>query len=272
MNPKATDAKIIREIGEQIWNSTEQVIDLEDWCESLLKKHLPDINDWEICEVSEDVERKVRSHLKREIAHCREKGSTPRYEFSEVSNVLYRARDIRVDELKSKIRSINWRNFEYLCKHLLEINGIEGVGITKRSKEGGIDFYGLLRMHKFTQGVLLKGLEIRIIGQAKHRSADRKVGEQEVKLFAKQCCDFESGKGRGQKAVPEWFRKLKSPIVGAFITNAECTEDAYSAAKEEGIILKDGDQIAEDLVHSSELAKWFFTSKSSKSFNRGEGI
>ena len=261
MNPKAVDAKIVREIAKQIWNSHEPAIDLEDQCERLLKKHLPNISELEICEISEDVEHKVKSHLKREIAQCRERGITPRYEFSEVSNVLYRARDIRVDEIKSEIKNINWRNFEDLCKYLLEVNGIEGVGITKRSKEGGIDFYGLLRMHKFTQRILLKCLEIRIIGQAKHRFVDRKVGEPEIKLFAKQYCDFKSGKGKGQKAVPEWFRKLKSPLVGTFITNAECTEDAYTAAKEEGIILKGGDQIAEDLIHSPELAKWLSTKR-----------
>jgi len=256
MNPKAIDTKIIREIANEIWSSTEPVIDLETSCETLLKKHLPDISNREICEVSEDVERKVTSHLRRQIALCREKGITPRYEFGEVGNVLYRARLIQVDEIKSKIKNTNWKNFEDLCKHLLEINGVEGVGTIKRSKEGGIDFYGLLRMDKFIERILLKGLEVRIIGQARHWSANRKVGEAEIKLFAKQYYDFRSGKGRGQKAVPEWFRKLKSPIVGIFVTNAECTEGAYTAAKEEGIILKNGDQIAEDLIHTPELDKW----------------
>jgi len=256
MNPKAVDIKIIREIAEETWNSHELNIDLGDQCERLLKEHLPHISDWEICEASEDIERKVKFHIRREIARCSEKGITPRYEFSEVSNVLYRARDIRIDEIKSEVRNINWRSFEDLCKYLLEVNGIEGVQIKKRSKEGGIDFCGLLRMHKFTQRILLEGLEMRVIGQARHRSTDKKVGEPEIKLFAKQYYDFRSGKGRGQKAVPEWFRKLKSPVVGTFITNAECTKDAYTAAKEEGIILKGGDEIAEDLAHSPELAKW----------------
>jgi len=259
MNPKAIDAKIIREIGEQIWSSGEPVIDLEDWCESLLKKYLPDISNREICEASENVERKVASHLRKQIALCREKGITPRYEFSQVSNVLYRARDIRIDEIKCEVKNIDWRNFEDLCKYLLEVNEIEGVQIKKRSKEGGIDFCGLLRMHKFTQRILLKGLEMRVIGQARHRSTDKKVGEPEIKLFAKQYHDFRSGKGRGQKAVPDWFRKLESPVVGTFITNAECTKDAYTAAKEEGIILKGGDEIAEDLAHSPELGKWLST-------------
>jgi hypothetical protein len=184
---------------------------------------------------------------------------TPRYEFSEVSNVLYRARDIRANEIKSAIKNIKWRDFEYLCKHLLEVNGIEAE-VTKGSKEGGIDLYGLLRMNRFTQRVLLKDLEIRVIVQAKSRSADR-IGEPELKLFAKQYHDFKIGRGRGQKAVPEWFNNLKSPTVAVFLTNAECTGDAYNAAKEEGIILRDGDQIVEDLVHSPGIAKWLSTGK-----------
>ena len=259
MNPKVVEAKIIREIANQIWNSQELNIDLEDQCERLLRNHLPNISDLEICEVLEDVERKVKSRLKEEISRCREKRITPRYEFSEVGAVLYSARDIRIDEIRSKIKTIDWRNFEHLCKLVLQINGIEEAEVTRGTKEGGIDFYGLLRMHKFTQGILLSGLEIRIIGQARHRSADTKIGDPEVKLFAKQYSDFKSGMGRGQRAVPEWFKRLKSPVVAVFITNTEFTQDAYNAAKEEGIILKDGDQIAEDLFRSPRVNEWLYT-------------
>ena len=256
MNTKAVSAKVVRKIAKQIWDSHEPVIDLGDQCERLLRKHLPDINELEICEILEEIEHKVKSHLRREIAQCRENGVSPQYEFSEIDNVLYRARDIRADEIKSEIKNIDWREFEYLCKHVLEINGIEEVGVTRKVKEGGIDFYGLLRMHKFAQGILLRDLEIRIIGQARHRSTSVKIGETEIKALIQQFADFERGKGRGKKAIPEWFRNLKAPIVCMVITNSEFTKDACDAAKEEGIIVKNGDQIAEDLIHSPEVDKW----------------
>lgn len=259
MNSKAVDAKIVREIASQIWDSREPIIDLECRCERLLREHLPDISDLQVCELSEDVVRKVKAHLRSAINDCREEGTTPRYEFSEVGNGLYRARDIRVDEIKSRIKNINWENFENLCKALLEINGIEGAGITKKAKEGGIDFYGLLLMRRFATGVLLKGLEMRIIGQAKHRSAEGKIGEPEVKLFAKQCSDFKKGTGKGQKAVPDWFKKAKSPLLYMLITNSEFTKDADDAAKAEGIVLKNGDQIAEDLFRSPKVNEWLGT-------------
>ena len=259
MNPKVVEASIVREIANQIWNSKESVIELEVQCGRLLRKHLADISDLQVCEFLEDVVRKVKAHLRSVINECREKRTTPRYEFSEVGDILYRARDIRVDEIKSRIKNINWENFENLCKALLEINGIEGAGITRKAKEGGIDFYGLLLMHKFATGVLLKGLEIRIIGQAKHRSAEGKIGEPEVKLFAKQCSDFERGTGKGQKAVPDWFKKAKSPLSYMLITNSEFTKDAYNAAKAEGIVLRNGDQIAEDLVRSPKVNEWLST-------------
>lgn len=260
MNPEAVSTKVVREIVKEIWDSHEQVIDLGDQCVRLLRKHLPDISELEICDVLEDIERKVKSHLKREITRSKEKGITPRYEFSEVNEVLFRVRSIRVEEIKSKIKNINWRAFEYLCKHLLEINGIEKVGVTRASKEGGIDFYGLLPIDN-TPGILLKGLEIRIIGQARHRSTGRKIGETEIKTLIQQFADFESGKGRGQKAIPDWFRILKTPLVRMIITNSEFTRDANDAAKEEGIIPRDGDQIAEDLIHSPEVDKWLSVSK-----------
>jgi len=259
MNPKVIEAKIVREIANQIWNSQKLNIDLEDQCERLLRKHLPNITNLEICDVLEDTKSKVKFQLKREITQCREKRITPRYEFSEVSDVLYRARDIRVDEIRSKIKTVDWRNFEYLCKHLLQINGIEEAEVTRGTKEGGIDFYGLLRMHKFSQGILLSGLEIRIIGQARHHSADSKVGEPELNAFIKQFHDFKSGRGRGQKAVPKWFKNSKSPLTAIFITNTEFTQDAYNAAKEEGIILRAGDQIAEDLLGSPSVNEWLRT-------------
>jgi len=210
MNPKVIEARIVREIAKQIWNSQELNIDLEDQCERLLRNHLPNISDLEICEVLEDVAHKVKSHLRSKINDCREKRTTPRYEFSEVRDVLYRARAIRIDEIRSKIKTLDWRNFEYLCKHVLQINGIEEAEVARGTKEGGIDFYGLLRMRKFSQGILLSGLEIRIIGQARHHSANQKIGDPEVKLFAKQYSDFKKGRGRGWEAVPDWFKNLKS--------------------------------------------------------------
>jgi len=259
MNPKVVEARIIREIANQIWGSRKPSIDLEDQCERLLRNHLLNISDLKICDILEGVVRKVKSQLKREITQYREKRITPRYEFSEVGDVLYRARDIRIDEIKSEIKNINWRNFENLCKHVLQINGIEEAEVTRGTKEGGIDFYGLLRMRKFSQGILLSGLEIRIVGQARHHSSGTKIGEPEVKLFTKQYSDFKSGRGRGPEAVPDWFRNLKSPITGMFITNTEFTKDAYDAAEEEGIILKDGDQIAEDLLGSPRVNEWLTT-------------
>lgn len=264
MNPEAVDATIIRIIANQVWESRAPVIDLAECCERLLKEHLPSITDWQICDVLEDVERKVKYQLKKSITQCREKRITPRYEFSEVGDVLYRARDVRIDEIRSKIKTVDWRNFEYLCKHVLQINGIEEADVTRGTKEGGIDFYGLLRMRKFSQGILLSGLEIRIIGQARHHSADTKIGDPEVKLFAKHYGDFKSGRGRGQRAVPEWFKKLKSPIVAIFITNTEFTQDAYNVAREEGIILKDGDQIAEDLFRSPRVNERLYTQQKDK--------
>lgn len=259
MSPEVPESQVIQNIVEAIWGSGEPNIDLSLWCAKELAKYFPHWGDLEICDVSEDVERKVKSRLKEEISRCKEKRITPRYEFSEVSNVLYRVRDVRIDEIRSKIKTVDWRNFENLCKCVLEINGIEEAGVTRRSREGGIDFYGLLRMHKFSQGILLSDLKIRIVGQARHHSTDSKVGEPEVKLFAKQYSDFESERGRGRKAVPDWFRNLKSPLTGIFITNTEFTPDAYNAAEEEGIILKNGDQIAEDLFRSPRVNEWLTT-------------
>ncbi len=256
MNQETIDPKTIKIIAKEIWESDESTIELEECCERLVKKHLPKLTYWQVCDVLENVQHKVRRQISREITACREKHITPRYEFSEISNVIYRVRDIRIDGIRSKIKAVDWRDFENLCKHLLEVNGIKEAEVTRGTKEGGIDFYGLLRMREYSPGILLSGLEIRITGQAKHHSGDSKVGEPEMNAFIKQFQDFKNGRGKGQKAVPKWFRRLKSPTTGIFITNTEFTQDALNAARDAGIITRDGDQIAEDLVRSPRLNEW----------------
>lgn len=259
MNPLTISVAISKSIANELWNSNTKNIELEEFCVELIKKHCQKITEWQLVEILETVQHKVKLEVKKKINECREKGVKSRYLFSEVSNNLYRARDVKTDEVQLKINSIDWNSFEHLCEHILEVSGIKEAGVTRSNKEGGIDFYGLLRMKHFSESILLSSLEIRIVGQAKHHSKDDKVGEQEMNVFIKQFENFRDSKGKGFKAVPAWFRRARSPVTAIFITNTEFTEGARTSARTEGVIIRDGEQIAEDLVGSPRVNEWLGT-------------
>ena len=253
MNPLNITPAIIKSIVDELWDSNSKNIELEEFCGESIRKHLPRITDWQLLEILEPVQHKVKLEIKKRINECREKGVRPRYSFSEVSNSLYRVRDLKTDEIRLKIKSMDWDGFERLCEHILEISGVASSGVTRTSKEGGIDFYGLLRMGDYHQSILLSGLEIRIVGQAKHHSENEKVGEPDMNAFITQFENFREGRGRGFRAVPAWFRRAKSPMTAIFITNTEFTGGAQTAARNAGVVIRDGEQIAEDLVRSPKV-------------------
>ena len=253
MNPLNITATIIKSIADELWDSNSRNIELEEFCTESIRKHWQEITEWQLLEILEPVQHKVKVEIKKKISECREKGVKPRYSFSEVSNNLYRVRDVKTDDIRLKIKSIDWNSFEHLCEHILEISGVTATGVTKSSKEGGIDFYGLLRMGDYHQSILLSGLEIRIAGQAKHHSEDEKVGERDMNAFIKQFENFRDRRGRGFTAVPTWFRRSRSPITAIVITNTEFTEGAQIAARNAGVVIRDGEQIAEDLVRSPKV-------------------
>jgi restriction system protein len=116
------------------------------------------------------------------------------------------------------LRTLPPFGFELICGRLLREHGFEDVEVTQRSRDGGIDGYGLLRLSPF--------VSLRVAFQAKRyrdvvsRSA---VGEFRNALL-----------GRAEK--------------GVFITTGRFTADAAAEAARDGVIpieLIDGEQLVE---------------------------
>jgi restriction system protein len=116
------------------------------------------------------------------------------------------------------LKSLPPYGFELICGRLLREHGFEDVEVTQRSRDGGIDGYGLLRLSPF--------VSMRVAFQAKRykdvvsRSA---VGEFRNAML-----------GRAEK--------------GVFITTGRFTADAESEATRDGVIpveLIDGDRLVE---------------------------
>jgi restriction system protein len=116
------------------------------------------------------------------------------------------------------LKSLPPYGFELICGRLLREHGFEEVEVTQRSRDGGIDGYGLLRLSAF--------VSLRVAFQAKRykdvvsRSA---VGEFRNALL-----------GRAEK--------------GVFITTGRFTQDAETEATRDGVVpieLIDGEQLVE---------------------------
>lgn len=116
------------------------------------------------------------------------------------------------------LKSLPPYGFELICGRLLREHGFEEVEVTQRSRDGGIDGYGLLRLSPF--------VSLRVAFQAKRykdvvtRSA---VGEFRNALL-----------GRAEK--------------GVFITTGRFTPDAEAEATRDGVVpieLIDGEQLIE---------------------------
>ena len=87
------------------------------------------------------------------------------------------------DELSTSINGLKWIFFENLCSFILEIYGFKNSAITKRSRDGGLDFLGVLDPFEHENSYLgfLKNCNLRIFGQSKQRS--NKVSEEEIRVF-----------------------------------------------------------------------------------------
>lgn len=121
-------------------------------------------------------------------------------------------------DLLAILKALPPYGFELICGRLLREHGFEEVEVTQRSRDGGIDGYGLLRLSPF--------VSLRVAFQAKRykdvvsRSA---VGEFRNALL-----------GRAEK--------------GVFITTGRFTNDAESEASRDGVVpieLIDGERLVE---------------------------
>ncbi len=116
------------------------------------------------------------------------------------------------------LKSLPPYGFELICGRLLREHGFEEVEVTQRSRDGGIDGYGLLRLSPF--------VSLRVAFQAKRYKnvvARSAVGEFRNAVL-----------GRAEK--------------GVFITTGRFTTDAETEATRDGVMpieLIDGEQLVE---------------------------
>lgn len=270
MFPKSKD---IRSLADEIWNSTAEIIEVDKWLSQKLKTNF-NLDDLSICEILDELKVGIDAYIKRKISNYKKRYLPPKYKFDDfLPNILIVPTEVKEEpclfflrkvspEIRSVIEKMGWRKLEYLGKHLLEISGASVAEITQATKEGGIDFYGIFEYP--TERVFLKGLKIRVVGQAKHSATGVKVGEDEVRKFIKHYEEFQAKRGRAMKVLSQWFISMKTPTLGIMITNTDFKRDVKDYAEQNGIITIDGDQIIEDIIHSPKAKDWVYEDETGK--------
>lgn len=261
--------KQIRQAAEEIWDLESERVDLQLFCEDKIKELKPNITDLEIADEIDELVSRVRNQIEKYITSFHEKSIPPNFTFDDcLPNILTRYRSdsnwVRKyqTQIKKAIKDLKPIAFEYFCKHILEINGITKSFVTRASREGGVDFFGILEMCNYTKEVFLSTVKLRILGQAKRYTGDNKVGEPGIDEIRTKYSDFQSGRGRAFDILPNWFTKSNYPIIRMVVTTTGFTKDAKESAARDDIILRDVDQIVEDIIHSPKVAKWFEFDKS----------
>ena len=270
MFPKSKD---IRSLADEIWNSTAEIIEVDKWLSQKLKTNF-NLDDLSICEILDELKVGIDAYIKRKISNYKKRYLPPKYKFDDfLPNILIVPTEVKEEpclfflrkvspEIRSVIEKMGWRKLEYLGKHLLEISGASVAEFTQATKEGGIDFYGIFEYP--TERVFLKGLKIRVVGQAKHSATGVKVGEDEVRKFIKHYEEFQAKRGRAMKVLSQWFISMKTPTLGIMITNTDFKRDVKDYAEQNGIITIDGDQIIEDIIHSPKAKDWVYEDETGK--------
>jgi len=267
MLDSSTKINIAKQITEEIWKSTEDKIELSKYCEIKLKDTLPSLNAMQIGDIIDEIVEKVSFYINKKIEHCKEIGIAPNYEFNDLPrdglfrySLKYKESPLisflrkQKQSLLKLINKMPWQSFEHLCTRLLQIYGVNPIKVTKVNQEG-IDFCGLYNIGNQSNFMIIpKSFKIKVVGQVKHYS--NKIQPKSVRSFNTYCEDVKHEKTEIMNSLPSWFAKNKAPVLGIFITTSDFTKATIIYARKEWIILKNGEQVLEDLIKSPLNKNW----------------
>lgn len=258
---------LAKKIYSEIIGSTKDTVDLNKYCSKKLKDINTKISDLEIAGKLDEIVVKVKYYFNKRIEYCENKGITPEYEFNYYPpNVLFRYSK-KYKELpyisllrkqnktmKTEINKMSWKSFEHLCAYLLGINGISPIKLTEVNQEG-VDFVGIYNIGKdITSIIIPTSYKVKIVGQVKHSS--RKIIPEKVRSFTTYCDQIKNREKELVKNLPNWFNASKLPVLGIFMTTSDYTRGVDRFAENKWLILRNGDQIVDNLIKTPLSKEW----------------
>ncbi|MDO6143368.1 restriction endonuclease [Paenarthrobacter aurescens] len=150
------------------------------------------------------------------------------------------------------LRSVSPREFEAVCKGVLSLFGCDRPVLTRPSNDQGIDFHGLLSLRgKLNQEYFLpsidKNLNIWLVGQAKHYEGV--ASTPELRELAGSVALARAGVSADDGSALASLRiRVFDPVFYLFLTTGELSADSRRLSRRSGIIVMDGDALAEFLA------------------------
>ncbi len=266
-----------RKISKYIWKSdVTHVFDLEEQViQCLGKTRLSQVEKvYEVENLVETVDEKLQEY----IEEAYNKGVIPRFTRSHTSTryigcavknreekesgSVLKDRLMCLDKIHSFIQKISWSQFEAFCNYIMNLYGAERFGVGPKSRDGGLDFYATFKVTPITRSSwwyvhqsyqrpkgwigLLDPFEIRVFGQAKHRS--KSVTQKDMNDFSKKVDDFVSNESIAIKNLPQSFIESKAPLIPLMMTNAVFDKGSIERADKDQIHLRNGNQLVYDLI------------------------
>jgi len=239
---------VARKVADHIWKNARYV-SLSRATEIWLADNSYDLDSDTVLEGFDHLTQFVFKHIQSKIQECDIRGIKPKYQISSIStDVLIPQIDTDEHTLRAGIDKLSWRAFEHLCVHVMSVTGICKCEATSATRDQGIDFVGVLELKRLVPSSIWHDVQIRLLGQTKYYSSI--VGQETVRLFHADITAFSRGEGRAFNFAPDWAKNTYMAQLGFIFALTGFSQGAKDYAALHSIMLKDVEQIIQDLLSS----------------------
>lgn len=166
------------------------------------------------------------------------------------STELTEAKRLRIhsDTYLALLRKLTGRQFEGVCRGVLDLMGCEDPVVTPRSGDQGIDFHGRIEMagrlnRAYAGGAIDQAMRSWVIGQAKQVGGSVGPGEVRELIGSIDMARHKLSADDG-KALSQMDLKPYDSVFGLFVTTGGFTLDAWRLIDGSGFVAMDGPTVA----------------------------
>lgn len=243
---------IARQVADHIWRNNTSV-SLNRATEVWLADNGYDLTSDALLDKFDRITELVSKQIQSRIQECDKRGIKPKYQFSSVSpeivipQINTNESVLRSDFLAA-INNLSWRAFEHLCVHIMNATGTSKCQATSATRDQGVDFIGILALNKLLPSSIWHDVELRVLGQAKDYQSV--IGQDKIRLFNEDMGAFSRGEGRAFVSAPDWAQNKHMAQIGFIFALTGFSQGAKDYAALHSIMLKDGEQMVQDLLSS----------------------